>query len=119
VNNNIIELNEENFEVEVLNSARPVLVQFWAGWSAPCKAIAPMLKSVAEDNRVPIKLARVDVETQETLTERHGVRAVPTLLIFDQGGLRDQIVGRTTEQAVRERLERLTRGSSGQISAES
>jgi thioredoxin 1 len=107
VNNNVIELNEANFDQEVLNATQPVLVEFWAGWSDPCKAMAPMLESVAEDKAVPVKLARVNVEDHENLTEQNGVRSVPTLLIFNQGGLQDQIVGRTTEQAVRERLERL------------
>ena len=107
VNNNFIELNETNFGREVLNATQPVLVEFWAGWSAPCRDMAPMLESVAEDEAVPVKVARVNVEHHEELTEQYGVRAVPTLLIFNQGGLQDQIVGRTTEQAVRERLKRL------------
>jgi thioredoxin 1 len=107
VNNNVIELNEANFDREVLNATQPVLVEFWAGWSDPCKAMAPMLESVAEDEAVPVKVARVNVEDHENPTEQYGVRSVPTLLIFNQGGLQDQIVGRTTEQAVRERLERL------------
>ena len=107
VNNNVIELDEANFDREVLNATQPVLVEFWAGWSDPCSAMAPMLESVAEDKAVPVKLARVNVEDHENLTEQYGVRSVPTLLIFHQGGLQDQIVGRTTEQAVRERLERL------------
>jgi thioredoxin 1 len=107
MNNHVIELNEANFDHEVLNATHPVLVEFWAGWSDPCKAMAPMLESVAEDDAVPVKVARVNVEHHEKLTEQYGVRAVPTLLIFNQGGLQDQIVGRTTEQAVRERLERL------------
>ena len=107
MNSNVIELSEVNFAREVLNATQPVLVEFWAGWSDPCKAMAPMLESVAEDKAVPIKVARVNVEDHENLTEQHGVRSVPTLLIFNQGGLQDQIIGRTTEQAVRERLERL------------
>ncbi len=107
VNNNLIELNETNFRREVLDATQPVLVEFWAGWSAPCRDMAPMLESVAEDEAVPVKVARVNVEHHEELTEQYGVRAVPTLLIFNQGGLQDQIVGRTTEQAVRERLKRL------------
>jgi thioredoxin 1 len=107
VNNNVIELNEANFNREVLNATQPVIVEFWAGWSDPCKAMAPLLESVAEAEAVPVKIVRVNVEDHENLTEQYGVRSVPTLLIFNQGGLQDQIVGRTTEQAVRERLERL------------
>ena len=107
MNINFIELNEANFDGEVLNAMQPVLVEFWARWSEPCKAMAPMLASVAKDDAVPVKIVRVNVEDHENLTDQYGVRAVPTLLIFNQGALQDQIVGRTTEEAVRERLERL------------
>jgi thioredoxin 1 len=106
MNNNVIELNETNFEQEVLGARNPVLVEFWAGWSEPCKALTPVLESVADDEAAPVKVARVNVEQHEELAEKYGVRAVPTLLIFNQGGLHDQIVGRTTEQEVREKLER-------------
>jgi len=107
MNSNFIELNEANFDREVLNAMQPVLVEFWAGWSEPCKDMAPVLESVAKDDAVPVKIARVNVERYENLTEQYGVRAVPTLLIFNQGILQDEIVGQTTKQAVRERLERL------------
>ena len=107
VNNHFIELNEANFDQEVLNATQPVLVQFWAAWSDSCKAMAPILASVAEDAPISVKVARVNVEHHENLTNQCGVRAVPTLLIFNEGGVQDQIVGRTTEQAVRESLSRL------------
>ena len=103
----VIELNEANFEQEVLGARNPVLVEFWAGWSQPCHAMAPVLESVAADDSVPVKVARVNVEQQAALADQYGVQAVPTLLIFNQGGLHDQIIGRTTEQEVREKLEGL------------
>jgi thioredoxin 1 len=108
VNNNFIELNETNFGREVLNAMQPVLVEFWASWSESCKAMAPMLESVAKDDAVSVKIARVNVERHESLADQYEVRAVPTLLLFNQGALQDQIVGRTTEQALRDRLEKLT-----------
>jgi thioredoxin 1 len=107
VNNNVLELNEANFAEQVLGARRPVLVQFWAGWSEPCKAMTPLLESVAEDGTAPVKVGRVNVEHHESLAEEYGVRAVPTLLLFKQGGLRDQIIGRATEQEVRAKLEGL------------
>jgi thioredoxin 1 len=106
MSNTVIELSKANFVQEVLAARRPVLVQFWAGWSEPCKAMRPFLESVAEDNSTTVKVGRVNVEHCEDLAEEYGIRAVPTLLIFKQGGLHDQLVGRATEQEVREKLER-------------
>ena len=104
MSNQVIELNETNFDQEVLGAGNAVLVQFWAEWSDPCKAMAPLLESVAGDGTLPVKVARLNVERHQELAELYGVRAVPTLLIFDRGGLRDQIVGRTCEADVREKL---------------
>jgi thioredoxin 1 len=101
----MIELDESNFNREVLGASEPVLVEFWAGWSVPCKAMAPVLEAVAEDRAGEVKVATVNVEQHENLADRCGVRAVPTLLIFNKGSLRDQIVGKTTGQEVRERLD--------------
>lgn len=108
VNKNFIELNETNFDMEVLSASQPVIVEFWAGWSEASKAMAPMLETVAKDDAVPVKIVRVNVEHHEILTDQYGIRAVPTLLLFNQGAVQDQIVGRTTAQAVRESLMRLT-----------
>ena len=105
-NHHVVELNGANFAQEVLAAGNLVLVQFWAGWSDPCRAMAPMVESVAEAQAVPIKVARVNVEENEALTEEYGVRCVPTLLIFNLGSLADQIVGRASEWEVREKLAR-------------
>jgi len=102
----VIELNGTNFDQEVLGAKRAVLVQFWAGWSDPCRAMNPMLQSVAEDDGLPVKVGRVNVEHDEELAQQYGVQAVPTLFIFKRGSLQDQIIGRTTEQEVRKKLER-------------
>lgn len=106
-NNHVTELNEVNFEQEVLGAADPVVVHFWAAWSEPCRVMAPLLESVVVADAMPMKLARVNVDHHEELAERYGVRALPTLLIFNRGGLQGQIVGRATEAEVREKLGRL------------
>lgn len=106
MNPSVVELNEGNFAREVLGAKRPVLVQFWAGWSEPCKAMAPFLESLADGPGVAIKVGRVSVVHHENLAEEYGVRCVPTVLIFKEGGLQDRIVGRVTKQEVLERLER-------------
>jgi len=107
VNNKVIELNEANFAQEVLEAHPPVLVQFWVEWSELCRAMTPVLESVVEDGTAPVKVARVNVERNGPLAERYGVQALPTTLIFKQGGLREQIIGRTTELELREKLEGL------------
>lgn len=107
MNDPVIELNEANFAYEVLDAGNPVVVEFWAGWSDSCKAMTPVLDSLARDGTFPVKVARVNVEQHEELVEHYGVRAVPTLLIFNQGDLLDQIIGRATESDVREKLGRL------------
>ena len=108
MNPNFIELNEANFHGEVLSALQPVLVEFWAGWSEASKAMAPLLETVANDDAISVKIVRVNVEHHENLTDQYGVRAVPTLLLFNRGTVQDQILGRTTAQAVRESLLRLT-----------
>ena len=100
-----IELSAANFEREVLHATEPVLVEFWAGWSDTCKAVARVIDSVIEDPSVPFKVCEVNVEKNERLTENWGVRTVPTLLIFNQDGLQGQIVGHTTEVELRRKLE--------------
>jgi thioredoxin 1 len=117
MNNHITELNEANFQQEVLQAAEPALVGFWADWSEPCKGMTRLLESLAGDSGVGVKVASVNVEHHETLTEQCGVRAVPTLLIFNQGDLREQLVGRATEQDVCECLERVAYRSNRQLAA--
>jgi thioredoxin len=106
-NDMIIDLHGTDFEPEVLAAPNPVLVQFWADWSDLCKATTPTLQAVARDDTVVIKLARVNIDSNRELAEQYGVRAVPTVLFFNRGALRDQIVGRATEQELREKLEQL------------
>jgi thioredoxin 1 len=101
-----IELDETNFEQEVMDATHPVMVQAWASWSAPCREMTPLLESVAGGGVGPVKLARLNVEQNEQLAIQYGVWAVPTVLIFNLGSLQDQIVGRATEAQVREKLER-------------
>lgn len=104
-----IELDETNFTQEVMDATHPVMVHAWASWSAPCREMTPLLESVADDvagAAGPVKLARLNVERNEELAIQYGVWAVPTVLIFNLGSLQDQIVGRTTEAQLREKLER-------------
>ncbi len=101
----LAEVNLFTFDQEVLQSPQPVLVEFWAGWCRSSKSMKPMLRSLAEEHRGVLRVASVNVERSEGLAERFLVRAVPTLLIFQGGVVRDQLVGSSTERDLRERLE--------------
>jgi thioredoxin 1 len=103
---NVIELNETNFALEVLGAQNPVLVHFWAGWSEKCKVMTPLLESVAEGAARLVKVARLNVEQHEELVVEYGVRCVPTVLIFNNGGVEDQIIGHVSAQEVHGKLER-------------
>ncbi len=102
-----IEINEANFESEVLRSDQPVLVDFWAEWCGPCKMLAPVLDEIAREQSGRVKVAKVNVDANPGLAARYGIRSIPTLLYFAGGEMRDQTVGALGKQAIVSRLEKL------------
>ncbi len=105
--NSTIEINEGNFEAEVLRAGRPVLVDFWAEWCGPCKMLAPVLDEIAAEQNGRIKVAKVNVDDHSDLAARFGVRSIPTLLYFADGRLRHQTVGVVSRKAILSKLEEL------------
>ena len=103
----IIELNETNFETEVLKAAQPVVVDFWGEGCGPCKMLAPVLDEIATEQSGRIKVAKVNVDQQPALAARFGVRAMPTLLYFVGGEVRSQTIGLVSKKAIVSRLESL------------
>jgi len=101
-----IELNETNFEAEVLNSGEPVLVDFWAEWCGPCKMLAPVLDDIATECRGQVKVAKVNVDHNPGLAARYDVRSIPTLLYFSGGELMHQTVGVVGKQTIISQLEK-------------
>jgi len=89
----IIELSDANFDREVLQSDLPVLVDFWATWCSPCKAIAPLIDAAADEYAGKIKVGKVNVDENAATPGRYGVRGIPTLLLFKNGSVVDQIIG--------------------------
>jgi thioredoxin 1 len=90
---NITHVSDSNFEGEVLKSSTPVLVDFWAPWCGPCKAIAPVLDELADDYAGRLKIVKLNVDDNPDTPARYNVRGIPNLLIIKGGQVKDQIVG--------------------------
>jgi thioredoxin len=90
---NIINLTQDNFSKEVLESSTPILVDFWAEWCGPCKMIAPVLDELAEEYDGKVRIGKVNIDNEQGLAAEYGVRAIPTLLLFQKGEVAEQIVG--------------------------
>ena len=103
-----IEINETNFESEVLKSATPVLVDFWAEWCGPCKMLAPVLDEIAGEQAGRAKVAKVNVDTNPGLAARFGIQSIPTLLYFAGGEVRDKTIGVMGKRVIASKLEQLT-----------
>ena len=100
----ITNLTTDNFKSTVETSATPVLVDFWAPWCGPCKAIAPILEEIAGELDGKLTIAKVNVDENEAIGAEYGVRAIPTMLLFKGGKVVEQIVGMMPKAALKEKL---------------
>jgi len=89
----IQEVGDSSFDAEVLKSALPVLVDFWAPWCGPCKAIAPVVADLAKQYAGRLKVVKINVDDHPQSPSRYGVRGIPNLILFKDGQVRDQIIG--------------------------
>jgi len=108
---NIIELNETNFEPEVLRAEGPVLVDFYAPWCGPCKMLAPILENLAGEFGGRVKFARLDVDDAPELAGRYDITGVPTLMLFRDGRVTDRLVGLRSPRTLQAMLEKAAVGT--------
>src|SRR5258708_22338422 len=104
---NIITLTKENFEQEVLKSSTPILVDFWAEWCGPCKMIAPILDELADEYSGRVNIGKVNIDDHQNLATEYGVRAIPTLLLFQNGQVAQQIVGLRSKRYLKASFDKL------------
>ncbi len=98
-------VTDETFGAEVLEAQTPVMVDFWADWCVPCKAIAPIVAELADEYDGRMKFTKLDVDRNPQAAMNYGVRSIPTLLIFSQGKPMDQIVGAVSKQTLKSRID--------------
>lgn len=103
----VLEVSDATFDQEVLRSEQPVLVDFWAVWCGPCKAIAPVVDNLAATYAGKLKVAKVNVDENGATPSRYGIRGIPTLLLFKGGKVADQIVGYVPQNVIEEKVQRL------------
>jgi thioredoxin 1 len=104
---NIVTLTSANFAKEVLQSAQPILVDFWAEWCGPCKMLAPILDELAGECEGKARIGKVNIDEHQELATQFGIQSIPTLLLFDKGQVTEQIVGLRSKKDLKARLERV------------
>jgi thioredoxin 1 len=101
----VTEVSDSEFEAKVLKSSQPVLVDFWAPWCGPCRAIAPIVEGLAADNAGAIEVAKINIDDNPSVATTYGVSSIPTLMIFKNGDVVDRFVGLQTKKRLQEALD--------------
>ena len=102
MSNGVLEVSNDNFESEVVNSEKPVLVDFWAEWCGPCKQIAPVVEEIAGEHSDKLKVCQMDVDANRETAVQFGIRSIPTLLIFKNGEVAGSQIGAVSKQQLLE-----------------
>jgi len=96
----VADVGDHNFDTEVINSNVPVLVDFWAAWCAPCRMLAPVVEAVAEKYEGKAKIVKLNVDENLVTSGKYNIKGIPTLLLFKNGVIKEQIVGNTTKDTI-------------------
>jgi thioredoxin 1 len=96
----VAEVGDQNFDAEVLNAKEPVLVDFWAAWCAPCRMLSPVVEAIAEEYEGKAKVLKLNVDENMATSGKYNIKGIPTLLLFKDGMVKEQIVGNTTKGTI-------------------
>jgi len=110
---NLLEIDDSSFEAQVLKAKKPVLVDFWAPWCGPCKAIGPMVEKLAANYSDRIVFAKCNADESQQTTARYGIKSIPTLMFFNDGTVFDKITGMTNQAKIEEVLKKILAGEQG------
>ena len=102
---NLLEITENNFETEVLKSNVPVLIDFWAAWCSPCKLIAPIVEELAAEYAGKLKVGKCDVDSNQSIAIKYGIRSIPTVMVFKNGELVQQVVGAQAKKNIQAKID--------------
>jgi len=103
---NVRDTTDGTFETDVLKSDRPVLVDFWAAWCAPCRMLAPTVEAIADKYASTARVVKLNVDDNPSVSQRYGIKGIPTLILFKNGKEEERVVGATSEAAISRMLDK-------------
>ena len=107
----VAEVSDVSFEKDVLQSERPVLVDFWAAWCAPCRMLAPTVEAVAEKYSASARVVKLNVDDNPSISQRYGIKGIPTLILFKGGREEERVVGATSREAIYKMIDKHVTGA--------